>query len=404
MTVAKKAAKIMDRNEDKALMEPMKISVGSADYLGLADLAIELASKSEGFKRSMPDGTVRALSALVRSMNCYYSNLIEGHDTHPVDIERALHNDYSNDPRKRDLQLEAKAHIEVQHWIDDRGLAGRAVSADGLCEIHRRFCELLPDELLWVESTHADKRIPVVPGEFRSADVEVGRHVAISPAAVPRFLEHFENSYSELGKTEALISLAAAHHRLLWIHPFIDGNGRVARLMSHALLLDLLDTGGIWSVARGLARTSQEYKALLQDCDSSRRGDLDGRGDLSESALVEFTHYFLSTCIDQINFMASLVRPDKLRGRLLSWCRSRVEAGESPKQSPVLLEAVLYRGEIKRGELPDLLQVSQRTATRVAAELLETGILTSDSPRSSLRISFPAKLAPDIMPGLFPEH
>lgn len=44
-------------------------------------------------------------------MNCYYSNLIEGHDTHPTDIERALKNDYSNDPRKRDLQLVAKAHI-----------------------------------------------------------------------------------------------------------------------------------------------------------------------------------------------------------------------------------------------------------------------------------------------------
>ena len=47
-------------------------------------------------------------------MNCYYSNLIEGHDTHPIDIERALKNDYSQDAHKRDLQLEAKAHIAVQ--------------------------------------------------------------------------------------------------------------------------------------------------------------------------------------------------------------------------------------------------------------------------------------------------
>ncbi len=43
-------------------------------------------------------------------MNCYYSNLIEGHDTHPVDIERALRHDYSDDPRTRNLQLEAAAH------------------------------------------------------------------------------------------------------------------------------------------------------------------------------------------------------------------------------------------------------------------------------------------------------
>ena len=393
----------MDRKESTALMEPMKVSTGSPDYLGLADLAMELARKSEGFKRSMPDGTVRALSDLVRSMNCYYSNLIEGHDTHPIDIERALDNDYSDDPGKRDLQLEARAHIEVQCWIDKGGLAGGTVAAAGLREIHRRFCELMPEDLLWVENPRTGERIRVAPGELRERDVEVGQHVAISPAAVSCFLEHFENSYSGLGKTETLISLAAAHHRFLWIHPFIDGNGRVARLMSHAMLLDALDTGGVWSVARGFARTSQQYKAKLQDCDSPRRGDLNGRGNLSESALVGFTRYFLGTCIDQVDFMEGLVRPDKIRGRIIGWCKSRVDAGKLPRQSPVLLEAVLYRGELKRGELMDLLQVARRTATRVASELLEAGILASDGPKLPLRIAFPAKLASEIMPGLFPE-
>jgi len=100
-------------------------------------------------------------------MNCYYSNLIEGHDTHPIDIERALNEDYSEDPEKRDLQLEAKAHISVQKWIDDGGLEDRAVSAEGLLETHRRFCELLPDELLWVENKTTGERLPVIPGEPR---------------------------------------------------------------------------------------------------------------------------------------------------------------------------------------------------------------------------------------------
>ena len=67
-------------------------------------------------------------------MNCYYSNLIEGHDTHPIDIERALKGDYSDDAKKRDLQLEAKAHIAVQQWIDSGGLKGPATTA----RLHRR--------------------------------------------------------------------------------------------------------------------------------------------------------------------------------------------------------------------------------------------------------------------------
>ena len=106
---------------------------------------LDLTQKSAGFRRSLPPTVLASLADLVRAMNCYYSNLIEGHDTHPVDIERALKNDYSQDRRKRDLQIEAKAHIAVQQWIDTGGLkGGAAIRAGAITEIHRRFCELLP--------------------------------------------------------------------------------------------------------------------------------------------------------------------------------------------------------------------------------------------------------------------
>ena len=393
----------MDRGEDRALMEPMRIAPSSSYFLELADLAMDLGKKSEGFKRSLPAGMDRALSNLVCSMNCYYSNLIEGHDTHPVDIERALNNDYSDDAEKRDLQLEAKAHIEVQKWIDDGGLAGRAGTVEGIVSIHRMFCERLPDELLWADNPETGERVRVIPGQFRDRDAKVGGHIAVSPGAIPRFLEHFERAYGSLAGIELLVSLAAAHHRLVWIHPFMDGNGRVVRLMSHAMLLDELATGGVWSVARGLARASQEYKQHLQNCDAERHGDYDGRGHLSESALATFSKVFLTTCIDQVEFMESLVRPEKMLPRIINWSKAQVAAGQLPKQSTSLLEAIIYRGQIGRGELADILQVAPRTARRVASELLDSGIIASESSRSSLRLSFPASLAPEIMPGLFPD-
>ena len=115
-------SKVIDRNETASMMEPLLIS-GSSTHRGpLSDLALELAAQSARLRRSLPKDVLHALADLVRSMNCYYSNLIEGHDTHPVDIERALKNDYSQDEKKRDLQLEAKAHIAVQAWIDEDGL------------------------------------------------------------------------------------------------------------------------------------------------------------------------------------------------------------------------------------------------------------------------------------------
>ena len=250
--------------------------------------------------------------------------------------------DYSEDPEKRDLQLEAKAHISVQKWIDDGGLADRAVSAEGLLETHRRFCELLPDELLWVENKTTGERLPVIPGEPRRRDVEVGRHVAISPGAIPRFLGRFETAYKNLGRVDSIIAAATAHHRLLWIHPFLDGNGRVARLMSYAMLDQALDTGGIWSIARGLAKNEKAYKDHLAACDLPRRNDLDGRGNLSEEELAKFTAFFIKICIDQATFMESLVQPDRLRNRILIWTKEEIMADRLPQKAEIVLETILY--------------------------------------------------------------
>src|SRR5260370_34342668 len=134
----------VDRGDSIALMEPLLIGETSRHRGALTDLAVELAGKAAGFRRSLPSGIIAALADLVRAMNCYYSNLIEGHDTHPLDIERALKNDYSQDARRRDLQMEAKAYITVQAWIDAGGLSGRhALTTDGICDIHRRFSEVL---------------------------------------------------------------------------------------------------------------------------------------------------------------------------------------------------------------------------------------------------------------------
>ena len=395
---------LKDREERVSLMGPMKISENSRHRGILADLAVELAAHSTGFRRSLPKGVLTALADLVRAMNCYYSNLIEGHDTHPVDIERALKNEYSANADQRNLQLEAKAHIVVQQWIDEGGLQGRTMSLDGICEIHRRFGDLLPDELLWVEDPETGERMQVIPGALRERDVKVGQHIPVSPGALPRFLKQFEEAYSGLGKAETIIAAAAAHHRLLWIHPFLDGNGRVARLMSHSMLLETLDTGGVWSIARGLARNVRSYKSHLAECDLPRRNDLDGRGNLSEEGLVSFTRFFLETCLDQVKFMEDLVQPNRLRDRILLWVEEEIRADALPQKAGRILEAILYRGELPRGDVPQLLGASDRHARRIVATLTERGVIVSESTRAPLRLVFPAKLAPRWMPGLFPEQ
>jgi Fic family protein len=394
---------IADRNETIGTMEPMLIGESSNKRAAITDLAVELAAKSAGFRRSLPPQIAASIADLVRSMNCYYSNLIEGHDTHPIDIERALKEDFSKDAKKRDLQLEAKAHITVQRWIDEGGLSGRALSVDGIRETHARFCELLPEDMLSVEDPVAGEKLRIVPGGLRGRDVQVGNHIAISPGAVPRFLARFEEAYGRLGRTDSIIAAATAHHRLLWIHPFIDGNGRVARLMSHAVLLEKLDTGALWSVARGLARNVADYKAHLATCDLGRRNELDGRGTLSEEALADFVRFFLQICLDQVTFMEGLIQPDKLRVRIALWAEEETRLGNLPPKAKDVLEAIQYRGELQRSDLVAIVGTGERQARRIVGSLAEFGVVKSESSRAPLQLAFPATLASRWMPGLFPE-
>jgi Fic family protein len=391
-----------DRGESAFAMEPLLIGSDSRHRPALTDLALELAQRSAGFRRSLPDSLLSSLAELVRAMNCYYSNLIEGHDTHPIDIERALKGDYSKDVKKRDLQLEAKAHIAVQRWIDTGGLNGPATTTNSITEIHRRFCEQLPEDLLWAENPETKEKLKVIPGELRQRDVKVGLHVPVSAPAVPRFLKRYEEVYSRLGKTETIIAAAAAHHRLAWIHPFLDGNGRVARLVSHATLLDVLDTGSVWSIARGLARNVGEYKQHLAACDLQRRNDLDGRGNLSEESLAEFTKFFLTICLDQVRFMEELMQPDHLRTRILTWADEEVRLNKLPPKANNILDALLYRGELPRGEAASIVGTGERQARRVVSALIDRGVVMSESSRAPLRLAFPAALASRWMPGLFP--
>ena len=392
-----------DRGETVRLMEPLLIGETSRHRGELTDLAVELVQRAAGLRRGLPEGINESLSSLARAMNCCYSNLIEGHDTHLTDIERALRGDYNSDTGKRKLQLEARAHISVQEWIDKGGLKSGPTAVASLREIHRRFGELLPEELLRVENPDTGEIVSVVPGELRSRGVRVGRHVPVSPGAVPRFVERFESVYRGLGKTDTILASAAAHQRLLWIHPFPDGNGRVARLMSDAMLSEVLGAVRIWSISRGLARNEESYRNHLMACDTGRRNDLDGRGPLSEEALAKFTRFFLTTCIDQVDFMERLTVPDRLLNRILLWTEEEILAGELPPQSRIIMREVLYRGEIPRGEVTRLLGSSPRHARRITSVLLKRGILVSRSTRAPLRLAFPAEFASRWLPGLFPE-
>jgi hypothetical protein len=241
---------------------------------------------------------------------------------------------------------------------------------------------------------------------LRHRDVHVGHHDAPAHTALHQFLERFETAYDpkRLHRADMVLAAAASHHRLLWIHPFLDGNGRVARLFTEAYLAAAgVDSGGLWSLARGFAR-SPKYKALLARADSPREGDLDGRWNLSDAALSEFCGYVLDVALDQVQYIASVLDLGRLRTLIVSHTRRLVSEGELPKGSDRLILEVFLRGTIERGEALELLGGAERTARKNLSALIERGFLapTSLSHKSSLKWAIPVMAATAYFPGLFP--
>jgi Fic family protein len=376
----------------------------------LSDIVAELSAAAARLEHVLNPRTAANLADLVRIMNTYYSNLIEGHNTRPIDIARALAGKFDKDKERRNLQLEAAAHVRVQAELDlmaDEQRLPEPSSSDFIRWLHREFYRDAPKEMLLVQGD--GRQFLMKPGEWRSRlehDVAVGRHAPPSSDRVADFMTYFETRYrfDHLGKAGRVMAMAAAHHRFNYIHPFPDGNGRVSRLMSHAMAHCAgIGAHGLWSISRGLARglkSRREYKEMMDLADTPRQGDLDGRGNLSQRALIEFTLWFLRVCLDQVTFMSGLFELETLARRL----RNVVERSDALKpEAAQLLEAALFRGEFERGDVPRITGLPERTARRVFADVLDAGLLGSTTPKGSVSLRFPADTLDVLFPRLFSE-
>jgi Fic family protein len=383
------------RDYDPNLLEPML----PQRTRRLEDLAIELATKSGQMIQGLHPIVVDSLGTLIRSMNCYYSNLIEGHRTTPRDIERALVQDFSSDLEQRNLQLEAKAHIEVQTLLDRDSTwkTLEIVSPELIQRLHREFYQRLPETLWQIEA------MTIVPGDYRSVNVQVGQHVPPPPELLLKFMGRFAEVYSpdRLSKVDSILAAAAAHHRFVWIHPFLDRNGRVVRLFSQGYLQRIGIGNSLWSVSRGLARRVPEYRLYLAQADQQRRNDYDGRGNLSMAGLVSFCEFFLEICIDQIDFMTQLLEPMRLLQRIEADVSIAVRERDLLPGSFALLKAAFLEGEVPRGKAALLTGYQERQARSVLKKLVDQGLLVADSAKGPVRLGFPIVAAEKWLPRLW---
>jgi len=392
--------------ETPSRIEPCLLDQTTPEIL---DLVAELARLSGSLGNRLHPRSAANLADLVRVMNCYYSNLIEGHNTTPREIERAMDNELDQAPERRNLQLEARAHIRLQREIDQLFAAGDLpppTSIDFIRWLHREFYIEATEEMMTIRGNN--RTLIMVPGQFRQnadEDVDVGRHIPPSSERVADFMNHFASQYrmDRLGEGSRIIAIPAAHHRFNYIHPFLDGNGRVSRLMSHAMALHAgVGAYGLWSISRGLARGLEsrgDYKRMMDHADMPRQGDLDGRGELSRRALTDFTVWFLKICVDQVRFMNGLFELETLLARLKIY----VEKRNLKAEALPMLEQALIRGELPRGDASRITGLKERAARDLLASLIDDGILKSDTPKGAVSLRFPLHSVEILFPSLFPE-
>jgi Fic family protein len=347
-----------------------------------------------------------ALRGLLRGMNSYYTNRIEGQHTRPLEIEQALARNFSGNADLAARQRLALAHIEAEaevekRYVGDEG-ARQLYSGAAVCDLHRELFSRLP-----VEDLAAAEGEAIVPGGLRGREVQVGQHVAPTFKSLPALLGRWGEFYGGIRRGEAaLLALAAAHQRLGWIHPFVDGNGRVMRLHTHAVLSALGYTNGLWSPLRGFARNVDQYYLRLAEADMPRKGDLDGRGNLSEEGLVAWIDYVLDICLDQVRFMGGLLDISAMERRIaacLIFEEETLRSGVRRESLRPLHYLFLSGGELERGEFKTMTGLGQRTAGSALAALLERGLLKSDTPQGKVRFGLPLHALRFYFPALWPE-
>lgn len=370
----------------------------------LTEKTRHVIEKSLELKGAVAPSTREALRTLLRSMNSYYSNRIEGQGTHPRNIERALAADFSATPTVAQRQRIALAHIEAEKELEsklpDERAEAFALRSSFLVEAHEALYRRLPSG----DRTTQDG-VVVEPGALRSTEVTVSKHPPPTHTSVPAFLKRMDEVYPKVyGLDPIFYYVACAHQRAAWVHPFSDGNGRACRLQTHTALFPI--TGGLWSINRGLARQRDKYYAMLGLADMPRQGDLDGRGNLSERGLSGWCEFFIDLALDQVSFMERLLALNELRERIETLVLVRSGSRQYAnycKSAAIALHHVLVAGPTARGDFMAMLNLSSRTASRVLGQLLKDRLLTSTGPKASVSFSFPLDALNLLLPNLYPE-
>jgi Fic family protein len=386
----------------KTWLDPILPDNLPASIIAAAD---SLPQKTRFLAGRLPTKTAAPLSKMLRITNSYYSNLIEGQCTEPADMQRAQAAPIKERKLLKDLAVK---HMEVQNLFE------RAMRLRPDTDWDRMFSPVLISQVhtrLFSGATETQRTLPdgsiMQPGELRSVtgqNVVVGNHDAPDASAVETMLRHLQTGFGrQKDPRRQLISALANHHRLAWVHPFADGNGRVSRMIMHLQLVFLGLEPTLWSLSRGLARRHEDYYRVLSMADRPREGDLDGRSQMSQKRYFEFIEFMLDVCHEQVDYMIAALDTTKLRERIIRSFKTNeriLNTRIRPESAPAII-ALITQGSLPRSEIKIFTGLTPRPAIDELSALIKLGLVESHTPKSRIVTpGLPVWFAQDIFPDL----
>jgi len=185
----------------------------------------------------------------------YNSNAIEGTSLSLKETQLIIEQGLTIKGKSLKEHFEAKNHKDailfVEELVKERKFK---VSQLLIRQIHQLVMKEIDDE--WA-------------GKYREVEVKITgtKFVPPDPAAVPVKMRQFEQWLQDKKNSKELIDFSAlAHYQLVDIHPFIDGNGRTARLLMNLILMN-----------EGFPPTvilKNDRKKYYQTLDSAHKGEI----------------------------------------------------------------------------------------------------------------------------------
>ena len=213
--------------------------------------------------RPLPKETLKSLRAFYRVGLTYSSNAIEGNSLTETETKVVIEDGLTIGGKPLRDVYEALGHAKAYDKIHLLA-KHKSLEESDILNLHKLFYQLIDKENA---------------GKYRTVPVFIsGSHYALTPpqkipSEMKKFVEWFNKNESKMNTVEFA---AKAHQKFVFIHPFVDGNGRVARLVMNLALLR-----GEYTVAIIPAIRRMEYVAALEafvdfiaDCVVSTQEDL----------------------------------------------------------------------------------------------------------------------------------